>query len=134
MKLDRLFNVLVLGGAAVGLAACSGEGGGGSSEGAGGVGSGGAGGNATGSSTSGDMSTSSATGGEGGAGGGGTGGAGGSGTGGVGGSGMLECSAMADPADPCGCPCCWVTDCLNTELCCIDFCKEGNGGLGCCGG
>lgn len=31
----------------------------------------------------------------------------------------LVCSDPPDPTDPCGCPCCWVFDgCLNTEQCC----------------
>ena len=44
----------------------------------------------------------------------------------------LECSAPPDPRDPCGCPCCWVTSCLNTESCCDAFCNSGDDGAGCC--
>jgi hypothetical protein len=50
-------------------------------------------------------------------------------------TGVLECSGMvpADPSEPCGCPCCWVTtNCLNTEECCRGFCEAGNDGEGCC--
>lgn len=32
-------------------------------------------------------------------------------------------------SDPCGCPCCWAKDCLNTDkICCGGFCK-----VNCCG-
>ncbi len=49
--------------------------------------------------------------------------------------GALACSAMPDPGDPCGCPCCWVATnadggrCLNTDsVCCAGFCMA----TGCC--
>lgn len=119
MKLDRLFNVLVLGGAAIGLGTACGEenvGGGGT---AGGTGEGGA-----------TSSSSNATTGAGGAGGAaGTGGAGGvggqsAGPGGAGGAGGLECPEIPSVDAPCGCPCCWVTDCANTDAdCCTGFCE-----------
>jgi hypothetical protein len=49
----------------------------------------------------------------------------------------LECRINAlgygHSADPCGCPCCWARDCLNTdERCCAGFCRGGDQGLGCC--
>ena len=32
--------------------------------------------------------------------------------------------ASGDPRDPCGCPCCWSQDCLNTDTaCCGGFCE-----------
>jgi hypothetical protein len=34
----------------------------------------------------------------------------------------LECSDPPDPSDPCGCPCCWAVDCVNTDdACCAGF-------------
>jgi len=46
----------------------------------------------------------------------------------------LECSEDPNPYDPCGCACCWATDCDNTdEDCCGGFCDLGNDSLGCCG-
>jgi hypothetical protein len=65
-------------------------------------------------------------------------GSGGAGSGGQGGSnGHLEChidsTGHGQLRDPCGCPCCWANDCLNTEVpCCVVFCKSGNDGAGCC--
>ena len=122
MKLDRLFNVLVLGGAAIGLGgACGDDTGGGTT------------GTSGGSTSSGD-GTTAGVGGGGNGGGGTTGiGGGGAGTGGGGGQtagsggagGGLNCPDPAGPDDPCGCPCCWVTDCLNTDAdCCAGFCEE----------
>lgn len=70
-----------------------------------------------------------------------SGGGGASGAGGVaslGGSGgelqcMIDASGHGDARDPCGCPCCWAKDCLNTETpCCVGFCKGGDEGRGCC--
>jgi len=67
---------------------------------------------------------------------GGAGGSGGSGApGGIGG--QLQCridaSGHGDPGDPCGCPCCWAKDCLNTDApCCAGFCKNADHGRGCC--
>lgn len=151
MKIERLFNVLILSGAAVGLAACSDDGG-----------SGGAGAAGTPGTTSGNAGSSggeggsggtliSGSGGEGGNGGGGgatagSGGGGataGSGEGGAsvaagsggGGASTLDCSSEPDPNDACGCPCCWMGGgCLNNEPCCAGFCEAGNDGEGCCGG
>lgn len=123
MQIDRLFNVLVLGGAALVAGACSGEdpdeSGGPLERGAG------AGGDAatsgTGGSGGGDAGTGggdaggSGSGGNGGAASGSSGQAGAAGTAGVSG---LECGGNA--GDPCGCPCCWVTDCINDEPCCTE--------------
>ncbi|HEX2876078.1 MAG TPA: hypothetical protein VHP33_32730 [Polyangiaceae bacterium] len=66
---------------------------------------------------------------------GGSGGAGG--VAGSGSGGQLECrvdaSGHGDARDPCGCPCCWAKDCLNTETpCCVGFCKSADEGRGCC--
>jgi hypothetical protein len=66
---------------------------------------------------------------------GGTAGAGGGG--GSGGSDGLQCHlrehGLGTATDPCGCPCCWATDCLNTDSgCCIGFCKGADEGRGCC--
>jgi hypothetical protein len=33
----------------------------------------------------------------------------------------LTCSTPASPNDTCGCPCCWVRDCINTDECCAGF-------------
>lgn len=44
----------------------------------------------------------------------------------------LVCSESADPADPCGCPCCWAVGFLNSDPECNGFCSAGNGGAGCC--
>ncbi|MCH9686603.1 MAG: hypothetical protein K0V04_34540 [Deltaproteobacteria bacterium] len=33
----------------------------------------------------------------------------------------VECSDPPDVEDPCGCPCCWINECVNTEPCCADF-------------
>jgi hypothetical protein len=61
-----------------------------------------------------------------------------SGASGVGGSGgELQChvdsKGYGDPRDPCGCPCCWARDCLNTEVpCCGVFCRSGDNGASCC--
>jgi len=30
----------------------------------------------------------------------------------------LECSEPLSSDDPCGCPCCWIVECINTEPCC----------------
>ncbi|MDI1432429.1 hypothetical protein [Polyangium sorediatum] len=145
MNIEKLFNVLVLGGAALGLTACNqasdggdgGDGGAASTSSANG-GNGGNGGNgAGGSGGNGATSGSGGAGGEGATS--GSGGAGGegatSGSGGAGGASNLECSLPpGDPSDPCGCPCCWAANCLNTEPCCDGFCAAGNAGAGCCGG
>jgi hypothetical protein len=43
----------------------------------------------------------------------------------------IDANGNARSGDPCGCPCCWAKDCLNTdEICCAGFCKEP---LDCCG-
>ena len=44
----------------------------------------------------------------------------------------LACSDPADPADACGCPCCWAVGFLNSDPECNGFCSAGNGGAGCC--
>jgi hypothetical protein len=128
MNIERLFQVLVLGGAALAAPGCGDDpagtsGSGGAEPGQGGGGSGG--------SPAGPTSTATTGGGGSGADG-GAGGAGGVATSG-GGASPLECSAVPDPADACGCPCCWVENCLNTdEACCGGFCNLGNDGAGCC--
>ncbi len=34
----------------------------------------------------------------------------------------LECSDPPGSAkDPCGCPCCWIMECINTEPCCSEW-------------
>lgn len=43
----------------------------------------------------------------------------------------LTCSESPSPGDPCGCPCCWSGG-LNTDDSCMSFCAAGNGGKGCC--
>jgi hypothetical protein len=43
----------------------------------------------------------------------------------------LTCSESASPSDPCGCPCCWSGG-LNTDDSCTSFCAAGNDGKGCC--
>lgn len=119
MKLDRLFNVLVLGGAAIGLGTACGEENVGGGAAGGGTGEGGA-------TSSSSNATTSGGGGDGGAAA-GTGGAGGVGgqTAGSGGAGGLECPEIPSPDAPCGCPCCWITDCLNTDaVCCATFCEN----------
>ena len=130
MKVDRLFHVLVLGGAALGAGGCADEkpddtpGAGGSSS--------------TGtqaSAGSGDQGAGGMTAGQGGAAQSTASGAGGSGeTVASSGAGPLTCSDTPDPGDACGCPCCWMDNCLNTEPCCESFCNAGNMGAGCCGG
>lgn len=143
MKIQKLFEVLVVGGAAVVAGACDGvEDGPGESatSGAGagtatatGSAAGGGGGLATGPSATGQGGSSVAPSGAGGAGGSSVQGTGGSSAQGAGGSSSLTCSTPASPADPCGCPCCWVEACDNTEPCCASFCGAGNQGQGCCG-
>jgi hypothetical protein len=109
---------------------------GGSSAGSGGVslpGAGGADGSAAGGAppgASGAASSGAASSGDSGSGGAGA-------AGGLGGSGgQLECridaSGHGDSRDPCGCPCCWAKDCLNTDTCCGGFCRAGDDGRGCC--
>jgi hypothetical protein len=130
MNIEKLFHVLVLGGAALGLAACdqSKNAGAGGAAGAGSEngGNGGAGGNdGDGNGGAGGMNS-----GNGGSAGGGAGGAAG-----AGGGSNLQCTPFpGNPGDPCGCACCWANDCLNTEPCCAGFCNAGNAGAGCCGG
>ena len=43
----------------------------------------------------------------------------------------IDAKGYGRSSDPCGCPCCWAKDCLNTdEICCGGFCK---GLFNCCG-
>jgi hypothetical protein len=126
MKLDRLFNVLVLGGAAIGLGGACGD-----DNDTGGGTTGSSGSTGTTASSSGSGTGSGTTAGSGGAGGttsagtGGGGGAGGQSAGSGGAGGALECPEVPGPDDPCGCPCCWVVDCLNTDgVCCATFCED----------
>lgn len=106
MKLEKLFNVVVMGGAALGLAACSHEADGNSAVGM-----------TSATSEDGGATDASPT----------------PASGDAGDAG-LACSNPASPTDPCGCPCCWAMNCLNTEPCCVGFCSGGNHGKGCCGG
>jgi hypothetical protein len=161
MRVERLFKVLVLGGAALG-GACGneaapeggknepGSGSGGadlagatSQGGSDGSSAAGAGSPSTGGTAGTDAVGAADTGGAGKASAGGTGGmqtsAGNSpgGEAGTAGSSVeLECrldtAGRGDPADPCGCPCCWALDCPNTEDCCSGFCSAGDDGRGCC--
>lgn len=133
MNIEKLFHVLVLGGAALGLGACGDakEGGAGGDGGAAGSDNGGNGGfgGAGGQGNGGAAGMSSGNGGNGGSAGNGAGGAAG-----AGGGSNLVCTTPASPGDACGCPCCWADNCLNTEECCAGFCQVGNNGAGCCGG
>jgi hypothetical protein len=121
-NMKRWFGALVLGGAA--LSACT-EGDG-PEEAAGGkgaedpVGPGGFGGD------QGPGGAASASGGNGPQGGGSEGGSPSAG-------GSTDCPVTREPNAACGCPCCWVSDCLNDEPCCSAFCDLGNDGAGCCG-
>lgn len=149
MRIERLFNVLVLGGAALG-AGCSSkadeparspaaEGGGAASAASGAAGEAVAGANDGGSGAAGAGASEPQAGGSdaGGAGtesgaGGAAGAGGASSQAGAGGS-PLVCSETPSPSDACGCPCCWVGNCANTEPCCASFCSAGDDGNGCCG-
>jgi len=123
MKVDRLFNVLVLGGAAI-AASCSDDKGPAAETGTAQGGTGGA--SATVQGSGGADTSGSSTGGS------GTGGTGGAesdasaqaGSGGTGGAATtdaeLKCSVHPAPNDSCGCPCCWG-NCLNIEPCCEAF-------------
>jgi hypothetical protein len=58
--------------------------------------------------------------------------------GGAGSEAQLTCRVdtmgFGSSKDPCGCPCCWARDCLNTDtICCGGFCKGADAGRGCCG-
>ena len=135
MHIERLFNALVLGGAAIGMG-CSedaspvderpsesnagGRGDGGSGAGAVG-GTAGSGSGSTGGS--GELADASGTPGR----------AGGGGEPGEADAASGECSAIPTPSDPCGCPCCWVDNCMNDEPCCESFCAAGDDDKGCCG-
>lgn len=126
MNIERLFNVLVLGGASLGLAACGGgSAGGGASEAASGTGAHGGEAATGGSAGQGGNATEATA---------GSGGGAASGTGGGGdGPQCTKAEFPGHPYDPCGCPCCWVNDCRNDEPCCADFCSNANNGMGCCG-
>jgi hypothetical protein len=123
MHFDRLFNVLVLGGAALAITACRGDSGDKTGDGtagstsAGGASSGGAssGGASSGGASSGGMSSGGSSSG-GAAGSVSTGGSAGEASGGSAGSGPNDCELVPKH---CGCPCCWVGDCLEGEECCI---------------
>lgn len=130
MQIERLFNVLVLGGAAFG-AGCSGSVTNPSGTSAAGGSDGGDGGSAGGATSASSGGTSPV---------------GSAGNGGIAASGGTSAGA-ADAAalgchidslgygklsDPCGCPCCWARDCLNTDDRCVGFCLGGDEGRGCC--
>lgn len=132
MNVQKLFHVLVLGGAAI--TACSDDAP--SDTGTSGEGTGG-----NENDGSGAAATTAAAGGDGNVTGGSVGGAGGpsagaGAAGGVtsaGGGDTPTCSDPPSPTDPCGCPCCWA-DCPNTDdACCSGFCASGNDDAGCCG-
>jgi hypothetical protein len=119
MRVDRLFNVLVLGGAAI--AASCGDDKSGAAEtgtaqgGAGGAAQGGAGGAAMQGGAGGAADDAGVQ-------------AGNGGGSDAGGStvteGGLACPTPSSPTDPCGCPCCWVANnCINTDKCCEAFTK-----------
>jgi len=161
MRIERLFNVLVLGGAALSagcdqqpaddpVPATGGTAGGtqqqegngaGSTGGASTVPSGAAGEPSAGEATTTEAAGSGGTeqvaeaGGSSGAGSGGETSGGTSGASGAGGSesAPLVCSESPNPGDACGCPCCWIGGCMNDEPCCESFCAVGNNGNGCCG-
>ena len=140
MKIDRWFNVLVLGGAAMALAGCPEEepddaGSGGATAGSGSesastggsnAGVGGSETTAAGGSTSTSSTPTSGAGGE-------TSSGPGPGAGGMNVGGGLPdgCSTPPDPSDPCGCPCCWA-EAPNDGPECTAFCSIGNNGAGCC--
>ncbi len=130
MKLERLFNVVVLGGASLGLGACGQQAGGGSG--------GDAPGAVSGTGGHGGEDAAGGSGAQGGGGAGATAGSGGGATSGTGGgAGGPQCTALefpGEPKDPCGCPCCWMDGCNNDEPCCAAFCEAANDGVGCCGG
>lgn len=132
MQIQRLFNVLVLGGAALGVACGDGptseEEGPETASGGASPGTTGATGGAVNDGAGGDVGGSvGGFGGDDATGGAGAGGAG------AGAGGPLVCSDEPNPADACGCPCCWA-DCPNTDAeCCSGFCESGNDGQGCCG-
>ncbi|HZO16105.1 MAG TPA: hypothetical protein VFB62_22680 [Polyangiaceae bacterium] len=105
MKESSWFHILVLGGAAMVGACVEDEG---STEGSGATGPG---------TTQGPGPTTSVA----------TNGSGGTTSAGGGnaqGGGDPVCSDPASPNDPCGCACCWVMDCLNTEECCTGWCGD----------
>jgi hypothetical protein len=114
MRIDRLFNLLVVGGSALALMpGCSDGGGSEPAETGGGAGAESAG--SAGSASGG--SAGSASGGNAGSASGGV--AGGDVGGAAGSAGAAQC-----PPDACGCACCWVTDCLDTEPCCAGWCGD----------
>src|SRR5262245_61405520 len=115
MRVERLFGVLVLGGAAL----AGGCGGGDPDDSESTEGS-----NTQGTGSGGDHATGGTSGGT-------PGGSGGGGTS-AGDSGTPQCSAEPSPIDPCGCACCWVSDCLNDEECCRSFCDAADDARGCC--
>ena len=110
-----------------------------SNAGTGGVNSSGAGDAGGGSAAGGESASGSGGIGSSGASSGGTGSSGAS-SGGEGGAGSgeelqcrLDSKGRGHPNDPCGCPCCWAVDCLNTDVvCCTGFCRSANDGASCC--
>ena len=136
MRIERLFNVLVLGGVAA-AAGCGSEESDRAHSPSNDAGTGGTGGeiDADSGSDAGGASggAAGAAGGASGGAAGAAGGASGGAAGAAGGHGNLECSEAAQPSDACGCPCCWISDCLNSEPCCSGFCADGDHGKGCCG-
>jgi hypothetical protein len=129
MHLHRLFNVLVLGGAALALAPAScdernsEEGGssGDSGESEDGETGPGESGESSSSTTGGDQTDESGS--ESGDGTTESGDGTSEGTGDATESETGDVMCMGDPF-ACGCPCCWVADCVNTEDCCAGWCGE----------
>lgn len=113
MKLDRLFGVLVLGGAALGIEACEYRDGG-----------------ADAALPPDDAATTSSR----------DAAADGSDAAMLGSDAAATTDASGAactgaPSDPCGCPCCWAMAYPNTdEVHCGGFCSAGDNGRGCCGG
>lgn len=125
MNIQKLFHVLVLGGAAI--TGCGDES---PNDDVGDGGSAGDGG-ATGDSSANAVATTGSSGGSGGApattaGNGGD-------AAGAGGATPLDCSDSPDATDACGCPCCWADGPNTDEDVCGGFCGSGNDGAGCCG-
>jgi len=138
VRIERLFNVLVMGGAALGPG-CSGtpdKSSSGSSESSGGAGATAGTRAVTGGSS--NLGGSGDVGGQTGQGAAGAVATGGSTADSADAGPVLECHIIdtmghGTSSDPCGCPCCWAANCPNTGDCCGGFCVGGDQGRGCCG-
>jgi hypothetical protein len=100
--MNRFFNVLVLGGAALSAVGCGGQD---DDTGSGQAGSTSAGGSSSGGASSGGASSGGA--------------AGSVASGGTAGGGQCEVITQ------CGCPCCWVADCNTDDECCAAWVPDG---------